>query len=328
MLAPTLALRTQACHALGGFVNGSIAIPVSTIHTKISNTVAAYITTASPSPGKASAKSPNKPAEAAIVRTLRTTLGNTEPTHVASGPVWAISVLASFVVLIGPRLYAETKANRIISTLLGSGLRHTKSSLRALTCAVWRQITWAYFQPPLPVEDGEESEVDEDSYMRSKQARLAHCKVMLSVVECQAGAATIAALLADETTAGEEPLRIAVDILVSMTAKAGQTCQEGVEALHQMTSGAPLAEPFRLRQLVPSRLFSANPGLLTADWRSLAPPVRAIYDQLPGVPDIRSLTREEMAKEWVFKGMMMAWRTSLGCLEMEDQAEFPVSNFL
>ncbi|KAF8177829.1 hypothetical protein BJ912DRAFT_930200 [Pholiota molesta] len=225
LLAPTLALRTQACHALGGFVNGSIAIPVSTVHTKISNTVSAYITTASPSPGKASAKSPNKPAELPLSEALCRNQG--QPHH-----------------LHPPRLWSA----------------HAKSSLRALTCAVWRQITWAYFQPPLPIEDGEESEVDEDSYMRSKQARLAHCKVIALRRGVPGGRGDDRGAARGRDRAGEEPLRIAVDILLSMTAKAGQTCQEGVEALHQMTSGAPQAEPFRVEAAGAGEAVLGEPG--------------------------------------------------------------------
>ena len=45
LLANTLTLRTQACHALGGFVLGLTSIPLSTIHTQVSRAVAAYITT-------------------------------------------------------------------------------------------------------------------------------------------------------------------------------------------------------------------------------------------------------------------------------------------
>ncbi len=45
------------------------------------------------------------------------------------------------------------------------------------------------------------------------------------------------------------------------------------------------------------------------------------------VNDIRSLTKEEMTKDWVLRGVMVAWRTALGCLEMEDSAELPVSFF-
>lgn len=35
LLAPTLALRTQACHALGGFVLGSVSLPPSSVHVRI-----------------------------------------------------------------------------------------------------------------------------------------------------------------------------------------------------------------------------------------------------------------------------------------------------
>lgn len=164
LLASTLALRLQACHALGGFVNGAIAIPLSTVHTKLSRIVATYLTTPTSSPTKLAKASTTKPTEAAIVRTLRTTMNMSEPIHVAQGPVWAISVLASFVVLLGSRLCADPILDRIVSNLLSIGMRHSKSSIRALTCVVWRPIAWTYFQPPLPVEDDEESEVDEESY--------------------------------------------------------------------------------------------------------------------------------------------------------------------
>ncbi|KAF8968986.1 hypothetical protein BDZ97DRAFT_1797269 [Flammula alnicola] len=327
LLASTLALRTQACHALGGFVNGSTSIPLSTCHTKIASTIAAYLTTATPSPAKTAQ---TKPTEAAIVRTLRTTISNAEPTHVAQGPVWAISVLASFVVLLGSRLCADQKVNRIVSSLLSLGMRHKKSSVRALTCIAWRPIAWAYFQPPLPVEDDEESEVDEDSYVQTKHARLAHCKVMLSVVDCQAGVSTIAALLADESSVGEEALRLSIEIIQNMTSKAGHTCQDAVETLKHMVSLSEsdqqnAGEGWDMKLLLPSKLFSANPGLLTTDFKSLSHAVRPVFEQLAMIGDIRCLTRDEMAKDWVFKGLMAAWKIALGCLELCDDAEVPAS---
>jgi len=98
-LSNTLALRTQACHALGGFVLGSTSIPLFPIHTQVSRTVTTYLTTAVYSPGKKS-QSPENPTEAAILRTLKSTLAE----HTAQGPVWALSVLATFIVLLGSRI--------------------------------------------------------------------------------------------------------------------------------------------------------------------------------------------------------------------------------
>jgi hypothetical protein len=158
-LASTLALRTQTCHALGGFVLGSTPMPLSTAHTRISNTITAYLTTIAPFHNTTS---PLKATDVAIIRTLRTTIANTEPLHVAQGPVWAISILVSMVVLLGSKLCADQKVNRIVSSLICLGMRHPKSSVRALCCIAWWSITWVYFQPLLPFELDAELEVDDE----------------------------------------------------------------------------------------------------------------------------------------------------------------------
>ncbi|CAA7269092.1 unnamed protein product [Cyclocybe aegerita] len=326
LLAPTLVLRTQACHALGGFVLAATSIPLSSAHTKISSTIAAHIT-ALPTPKKAS-DSPTKQTECQIVRTLRTTMSNADPAHVAQGPVWAICVLASFVVLLGSRVCNDGRVNRIVSSLLGLGMRSKKSSVRALTCLAWRTMTWAYFQPPLPVDSDEESEVDDDERTKSKNARQVHCKVMTSIVDCHAGIASIAALLGDESSVGDEPLRLSLSILQQMTAKAGSTCLEAMDAMGHMVS-RPHADQYEMEEgwdknlLIPKGLFDAVPGLLTTEFKNLSGAVRPIFDNGVIVNDIRCLTREEMSKKWVFNGMVGAWRTALGALEMWDDAEVP-----
>ena len=330
LLASTLALRTQACHALGGFVLGSTSIPLSTVHTRISNIIATYLTTIVPSPN---AKSPSKATDATIVRTLRTTIGNAEPLHVAQGPVWAISVLASMVVLLGSKLCADQKVNRIVSSLLSLGMRHPKSSVRALCCIAWRSITWVYFQPLLPVESDAESEVDDEVREKRRYARQAHLKVMSSVVDCQAGVATIAALLGESEEDDDDALKHSIKILQSMAAKSGNTCIDSLETIRHMVSSADAAQSdsgsvFNLGMLLPKGLFAANPGLLTTDFKSLSTAVRPIFDEMSVMEDVRCLTREEISKEWVFKGLMEAWKTGLGYLELCDDAEVPVSFLL
>ncbi|KAJ3509179.1 hypothetical protein NLJ89_g5360 [Agrocybe chaxingu] len=328
LLAPTLVLRTQACHALGGFVLAATSIPLSSAHTIISSAIAAHIT-ALPTPKKAS-DSPTKQTECQIVRTLRTTMTNADPTHVAQGPVWAICVLASFVVLLGSRVCTDSRANRIVSSLLSLGMRSKKSSVRALTCLAWRTMTWAYFQPPLPVESDEESEVDDEERAKSKNARQVHRKVMTSVVDCHAGIASIAALLRDESAVGDEPVRLSLSILQQMAAKAGSTCLEAVDAMGHIVS-RPYADLYETEEgwdknlLIPKGLFDAVPGLLTTEFKNLSGAVRPIFDNGVIVNDIRCLTREEMSKEWVFNGVIAAWRTALGALEMWDDAEVPAN---
>jgi hypothetical protein len=95
------------------------------------------------------------PPDAAIVRTLRTTNGNAEPLHSCARSSVGHQ-LASMVVLLGSELCTDQKINRIVSSLLSLGMRHPKSSVRALCCIAWRSVTWVYFRSPLPVESDAE----------------------------------------------------------------------------------------------------------------------------------------------------------------------------
>ena len=321
LLASTLTLRTQACHALGGFVLGLTSIPLSTIHTQVSRTVAAYITTAMHSPGK---KSPEKPTDAAILRTLKTTLATENPEHVAHGPVWALSVLASFIVLLGSRFSEDMRISKIISGLLAMGLKHKKSSVRALGCLLIRPLAWVYFQPPLPADSDEESEVDDEVRIQRTEARRIHFKILRSAVECTAGISVIGAFLGEQLS-GDNPLMRSIEILQHMAARPGKTCEDAVDVMQCMiarNNGADYAWSSSL--LLPKSLFSSFPGLLTAEYKSLKDAVEPIFEQVSTAEDIRCLTPEEMSTPWVFKELMRTWWILFGNSHTDSSSDLSV----
>ena len=303
---------------------GLTSVPLSTIQTQVSRAVAAYMTTATHSPGK---KSPDKPTEAAILRTLKTTLANENPEHVAHGPVWALSVLAAFIVLLGSRISEDIRINKIISCLLAMGLRHKKSSVRALSCLLIRPLAWVYFQPPLPptVDWDGESEVDDDGIrVQRKEARRIHFKVLQNAVECTAGISTIGAFLAEEPSS-DNPLGRSIEILQHMAGRPGKTCDDAMDVMQCMiarNNGADYAWSSSL--LLPKSLFSSFPGLLTAEYKSLKEVVEPIFEQVPTAEDIRSLTSEEMSTPWVFKELMKTWWIVLCNSQAFDGSELPV----
>jgi len=321
LLANTLTLRAQACHALGGLVLGLTSLPRSSAHTKISSMVASYLT----SPGTPDKSgSPTKSMEAPIIRTLRATMSQVEPEQPAQGPVWALSVMASFIVLLNSRLCTNSQANHALCNLLAMGLKHKKSSIRAMTCLAWRCLSWAYLQPPLPV-DGEESEVNE----KARKLKRAHCKIIMSVLECQTGIANIAALLGDQTLkASEDPLRLCLEVLKSMTAKAGHSCYDATQTMMQMVSSISgeqdEQEPWDHNLLLPKSLFSMSNGLFTTEYKNLTQVIRPLFENLASVGDVRPLTREELTTDWVLTGLMTAWKSALGHLELCDEADMPV----
>lgn len=270
-------------------------------------------------------KSPSKLLEAPIVRTLRTTMVATDPTNVAQGPVWAISVLSCFVVLLGSKLYTNQKLGRLVCSLLTLASSHKKSTVRGLLCVAWRAVTWAYAAPPLPVEMGEESEVEEGNEVVKPEtlSKESLWRILVTVVDCQAGVATIAALMAEES---EEGLQRTFQVLCAMINKAGKTCGDAVAILQHLLCFESRPREWDINHLIPESLFSSNPGLLTADFKNLSAAVQPLLQQVPTVDDIRCLTREEVAMGWVFDGLISVWWTALGLLEIDDEG-LPVSLF-
>ncbi|KIJ62575.1 hypothetical protein HYDPIDRAFT_176396 [Hydnomerulius pinastri MD-312] len=322
LLAPTLTLRAQACHALGGFALGCVTLPPSYLHTRISNAVSMFLTTPpSPSPRKSPTRTTADPV---IIRTLRTTLNAAEPQHVAQGPVWALSVLACLIVLLGPTVCTDIRLTRIVSALLSLAMRNKKSSVRALACLLWRCAAWAYLRPPLK-QDPKEAEDEFEDVMEEQDIQLArenYWKVVRSVVDMGAGVSTVAALLADECE-DDDRLSKALGLVKTMIKKGGQTCADGMDIAKLLVSFENNGESWTLNKLLPYSLFSSSPGLLTTDYKTLSTAVKPIFEECPQLSDIRSLTREELSKDWVFEEMIDIWRSALGCLQMADDCGTP-----
>ena len=320
LLAPTLGLRTQACHALGGFVLGCVSLPSSSIHARIANIVSTFLTTPAVSSPR---RSPAKPvAEPGIIRTLRTTLNTVDPQHVAQGPVWALSVLASLIVLLGPLVCQDVRLTRIVSALLTLAMRNKKSSVRALASLLWRCVAWAYLRPPLELypEGGEGHEEVQDIQL----TRESFWKIVKSVVDMGTGVSTVAALLGDDWD-DEDRLRKALRLVKTMLNKGGQTTLDAIDIAKILVNCGNNGKSWSINNLLPHSLFSSNPGLLTADYKTLSTAVKPIFDECPQLNDIRPLNRDQLSRDWVFNELIEIWRATLGCLEIPVDRSLPVS---
>ncbi|KAI0335784.1 hypothetical protein GY45DRAFT_702497 [Cubamyces sp. BRFM 1775] len=340
LLAPTLVLRNQACHALGGFALAVASLPPSEAHTRISTAVATrlvkQVDTSGPlSPAKkALLASPSK--DSALVRTLRTTLQTMDPKHAAQGPVWAFSVIAHLVVLLGPTVFLHNELTRVIMALFMLGLRHQRSSVRGLGCLAWRAMTWAYFRPPhvkltiaTDTDDDEEESATEDDLKEEKskhdEALRACFKYLSMVVEMGAGVGTVGALLGHEPCE-ELHVRGALRILRVMSKKGGQTCKVAMDVTRHIIGFAtsphqhcvPEWEP---RKLLAPGLFSSLPGLLTAEWKTLSTTVKGVLEQCPQLDDVRPLTLDEIAADGIWDDLLAIWKHGLSVLRLQWGSE-------
>jgi hypothetical protein len=175
-------------------------------------------------------------------------------------------------------------------------------------------------------------EVVEAGEEKRQSAREMYWRVVKSVVDIGAGVATIAALLSDDSSSStndeDENLKRVMQVMRCMIKKGGQTCGEAMELLKIFVSSDPCSpSPSSLEwnpnKLLPPSLFNTLPGLLSAEYKSLVSAVKPIFDQCPQLEDVRSLTREEIAKEWVFDELVDIWRKGLCYLELPEDCGTP-----
>ncbi|EIW59256.1 uncharacterized protein TRAVEDRAFT_166567 [Trametes versicolor FP-101664 SS1] len=340
LLAPTLPIRTQACHALGGFALAVASLPPSEVHTRISTAVAArlvkQVDVSGPmSPAKRGAlASPSK--DSLLVRTLRTTLQGLEPKHAAQGPVWAFTVLAHLIVLLGPTVYLHGELTRVVMALFSLGMRHPKSSVRGLGCLAWRAMTWAYFRPPhvkltitTDTDDEAEDSATEDDLMEERRkhddALRASFKYFAGVVDMGAGVGSVGALLGQEITE-EIHVRGALRILRAMSKKGGHTCKDAMDIARHLlgvvASRQQHLEPeWDHHKLLAPGLFSTNPGLLTTEWKVLSTVVKGLLEQCPQISDIRMLTYEEIGMDGMWDEFLAVWKDGLAVLRLQWGSE-------
>jgi hypothetical protein len=183
------------------------------------------------------------------------------------------------------------------------------------------------------MESGGESEVDDDIRDEVKRTRRAQCRVMLSVLECQSGVANIGALLGDVSSrTSDEPLRLSIEILQAMTAKSGHPCYDATQTMMQLVSSVlgeqEEREPWDHNLLLPKDLFSASSALFTTEYKNIIQAIRPLFETVPGIGDVRPLSKEEITREWVLNGLMTTWKSALGHLELCDEADMPVRHYL
>lgn len=358
LLAPTLALRVQACHALGGVAYALAALPPSSMHATVSDIVLDYVMIPSPAtPTKTGKLTPSlPPKDSAIIRTLRTTIAITDATHIAQSPVWAISVLASLIVLVGSRMYTRKKACVTILNVLKAGYKSKKPSIRCLASMAWRALTWTWFQPDYDTfpshEDGEDERTDsdsEDSVRRQDREetkdkmREVFFTLLHEYTDLQMGLTTVVTFLncsppSTAKTMDNDSLHRALKIIQCMAeSKHPDTINDAAQVLLNMLtpsdsssrSPSPLTTSHSFSHaILPSGLFSSHPttGILSADvtgGNSVMTAVKPMFDKLPNLDFVPVLSRDTQRDPWVWAKITKIWRKILGEVEMEDQVELP-----
>lgn len=301
-------VRALACFALSGFAYGSTQIPTSETHIEMARTIAKCLTH-NPKPSPTKDGSPGVNVETPVVRTLRTTINATSFSAAAGGPIWAITVLSSFMVMLGPTLCSNAKISKIVSNVTALALKHKNSVVRMVACIAWRCTTWAYFQQPFP-----QTPIAKIYGQTQEDVREKWWSVIQSKVDLGAGTTAIGALLGSEHPSTEDMSRM-MSILRLMLTKNVQNVPEAMHILQRLVSFETSNMDWRSSETLPAGLFSSYPGLLVSDLTALHEPVKQLCHQLPHADSLRSLTMEELTNDGLLATLFASWADGLRAID-------------
>ncbi|KAJ3885641.1 hypothetical protein GG344DRAFT_58878 [Lentinula edodes] len=311
LLAPTLTLRVQACHALGGLAQGVISIPLSHIHSRISLQIVQFLLTPSTraSPKKKSGSPTLATQESDICRTLRTTLNTEDPLHVAQGPVWALHVLGCFIVLLGSAFKTDMRLVRTITNLLTLTMRHKKVAVRKLACVVWRSITWSWHQLPLPSLGDEECTAVPSKSEQQMVSKKQWCLIEL-VLNMGVGVGTCCAIVGNELGPAE---RIRLERILTLMMNRGDDSRDcALRCIKQLVSLEQRVSSWDIDNLLSRNFLSGIPGVLNADYQDLTKPLQNILEELPHVRDLRPLNKDELLELDTMGLFLELWGSAIG----------------
>ncbi|KAH8113541.1 hypothetical protein DFH11DRAFT_1599209 [Phellopilus nigrolimitatus] len=314
LLAPSHALRVQAAHALGGFVQGITQPGVDSddLLRDISPRVAHFFSLNSPS---------------SICRTLGAALRTTEPAHHGQGPFWAISVLTSFIILFGPALLKDRQLFMNFRATIDFGLNSKKKVVRAATSTLWGPLIWVWQKWRGSVSVSKKDEEGEDDAAEREEVKAYFSQMLRSTTHLPIGISFIGALLGgSHSTCQRQDLLMAFYNLGSSAKQGGDSTPRALELLDRLINSREDGEFYTgwsnrfLTKLIPSPLLSVSPGLLTTEMGgpALGQLVESIMAHQPNYDDVRPLADEERRLPSVWTRAKDAWIMCLEQLEMSE----------
>jgi hypothetical protein len=230
-----------------------------------------------------------------------------------TGRAWAVSVLASIVILSGPGLFSQPRLIKLLGRALsalsvdGRGRRIREPQDLARHAGVWRCIIWAFAGLPrrgarTPDETADAS-ADDDRGTRDKAFLFVKSN---SGLHTGIGTSLVACLLErcpDEAGCEDADIEKACEVVQDMLQSPNKrTCREGQRVLFHILDGvAPAStEPeWNKPRLVPRTLLVAR--CLKAD-----DPSRFDEDHVQ-LEDVRKLEQSEVAIGWA--ALIRLWTT-------------------
>ncbi|TDL17228.1 hypothetical protein BD410DRAFT_704744, partial [Rickenella mellea] len=342
LLSNSPATRLHAANALGGlafgFTKGKGVEFLADEIKRAGRHIVAFLLE-SPEPVASQTELPRTPTSSPdwspIVKSLRVTLRSELPAHTAQGPAWALSVISSFIILLGPKLFKNVKILKLIGALLQLSLRHNKKCIRALACAVWNPLLYAWDRWGALVQTAKDGESEAEKTEREEGIRI-YWELAASNMSYRNGASIVRTALGNHPGVHMDYVNIAILTVEKMVGSGGERADGAMNILGRIVMPPEVAEKsipglvdryrYRSREiLLPEYLFpvKAGGGMLDTEWKGLSTVATKVVAACPTHEDIRPLGPAEIGDPLVWERLMKIWKDGVAFLALEDDEGTP-----
>ena len=323
LIAPSCVLRVLAAHALGGY---ALAI------TNLDHDFTELLNDLSPVVQNAFLERvPEEKSETTLLRALRTAIKSPTTVHPGQGPFWAISVLASIIILVGPALLKDPALIILLKNLIQGGMQTKRKVVRGVTenllgPLIWSWSTWRHSRHLQSADDSLDLEDQEE-------AKASFQKLLQLLTKQPIGSVFIGSLMGpNQQSCRQQDLLHAIYHTGEMASMGGYAAERALQILDRLVNAREDESFYNswekkfVGNLIPPILFSVAPGLLTVEVGS--PLITAITNSLPKVDDIRPLSLEERRMKVVWLRARDAWMSCLGQLSLPTNDPSPPSDVI
>ena len=248
-----------------------------------------------------------------ITKFVRTCFDADVPSHAAQSPMWALSVVATLIVLSGGEALTQNRIIKFVMDHLQIAVSYKKSTIRAVSGLVWRALVWACVQ----LDKSDEPEDKKESAW----------KLIRQLVDGGIGISIVGALLGVEQIRARR-LSLVFQTITVMIKKGSKTCEEGVGVLAHVLSGVgkhlgkPKRAQWQEQSLLAEPLFDGT--FLRAEWKQLGVHVKNGHNKNVALQEIIPLHEDEVVQFWDV--IFAIWTEAIKRAPLESTGEVPVSH--
>ncbi|KAL0961384.1 hypothetical protein HGRIS_006337 [Hohenbuehelia grisea] len=299
-------IRSCAAEVISAFAYAKLNLPQETNHAydRVCHIILSFVDTQTSK--KKSLQSTMK-----LPSLISTALIDEDPRKLARGPIWALTLLAAFIILGDHQVFSHPRLLKLALPSIANAASHKRSAVRALHPFLWKCLVWAFARIPADPAALEGDEVSDVAELRDLRNRA--FLMVKQETKGDIGLALIVALLDSSPSTPCASFQFeqgckALQVLEEMIAERSPLAvQNGIMVLNRLLAHSDVDAPPESSKVVPLALLDGT--IQGARHDRILERVRALDECTAN--QVRRLGDAEISQHWNL--LLDIWLASLRC---------------